>query len=315
MRTVPAPGLPTIRLATLAAVLVCATGCGEGDVRPVQTCTPEADWTDRTQPFHTITIDNANDFDRAHEQFAVSTDSARSGYAAYATWDACTLYLGFEGAALGPGTCDPDDADCAPVDVGASAHRYLTVYFNTDPLGDDGVDDPKDYGVPRPKLPFHAEYLFELRTDGRTEYEDGEARYHGNVQFYHARSDWGAGLMQEWKPLQPEGLTIGHGPAEGFVEVAVPLSLIGDPCAVELTGWVVDEQTDSGFGYWPPPLHQASPKAAHAGRSGLALADTLALDYWGFMLIDGQTPKASANLNRTRYDEVGECAYGVVHDA
>lgn len=300
MRTVPAPGLPTVRLTVLAAMLACATGCSEGDIRPVQTCLQGEDWTGRAQPFHTITIDNVNDFDREHERFAVSGLDPDSNYTVFATWDECTFYLGYEGAPFG---------------TEASAHRYLTVYFNTDPLGDDGVDEPKDYGVPRPRLPFHAEYFLEVRTDGHTEYKGEGPDYQGNVQLYHARGGWGRGLMRDWKPLQPEELTVGHGQGGGFVEIAIPLHLLGDPCAVEIVGWVVDEESDTGFGYWPPPVHHASPKAAQGSPSGLVLTDSLALDYWGFMLLDGQTPSADENLNRTQYDEVGDCAYGVVHDA
>ena len=303
-----------IRLAAVA-VAVWASGCGETDVRVLQACTQDGDYTDRSQPFHTITIDNVNDFSQEHERFAASNAHGQSGYAAYATWDECTLYLGFEGAAFGAGRCDPSNPGCVPADAGASAYRYLTVYLNIDPLSDDGVDDPKDYGVPRPKLPFHAEYLLEVRTDGHTKYDGERPDYHGNVQLYHAQSDWGAGLMQEWKPLQPEGLAVGHGQGGGFVEIAIPLNLIDDPCAVEVVGWVVDEQNDAGFGYWPPPLRHASPKAAHRAPSGLPLTDSLALDYWGLMLRAGQTPNARDNLNRTNYDDVGDCAYGVIHNS
>ena len=307
--------LLVLHVLALATVALAAAGCGEADVRPVQACSQKTDYTDRARPFHTITIDNVNDFDRDHERFVASSTGARSSYAAYATWDECTLYLGFEGAAFGAGHCDPSNPDCAPADAGASAHRYLTVYLNTDPLSDDGVDDPKDYGVPRPKLPFHAEYLLEVRTDGYTNYEDERPDYHGNIQLYHAQSDWGQGLMQQWKPLQPEGLAVGHGQGGGFVEMAIPRNLIDDPCAVEVVGWGVDEKHAAGFGYWPSPLHNASPKAAYQAPSGLPLADSLALDYWGLMLRDGQTPNARDNLNRTNYDDVGECAYGVIHNS
>lgn len=293
--------LYTLRTAALACALVSTAGCRESKVDPAEACTPDADHADRSQPPHTLVIDNADDFG-ASERFEVGSAAGdpTPGYAAYATWDACTLFLGFEGEALGSD---------------ASAHRYLTLYLNIDPLGEGGVDDPKDHGVPRPKLPFHAEYFLELRTDGRTTYPDGGAQYHGNVQLYHARSDWGAGMLQEWKPMQPHGLQIGHGRAEGFVEVAIPRRLLDDPCAIEVVGWIVDEATNSNFAFWPPPLSSPSPKAAHGEPSGLVLTDSLTLNYWGFMLDDGQTPNARQNLNRTDYDDIGDCAYGPIDNS
>lgn len=288
-------GRVACRLGAWAPVLVgvaVLAGCDLGDIRRQQSC---ADGRDSA----VVRIDGDNDFPTASARFPVG--SGRGGYTAYATWDACHVYFGFEGAAF--------------EEQGASPFRYLTLYVNVDPLGDDGVDGPRDYGPPRPKLPFKAEYLVEVRTDGRT---GADGRYEGNVQFYHARSEWQAGLMESWRPQQTDGIEVAANPTTGYVEVAVERALLGAPCAVEVVGWVVDREADANLGFWPEPLAQPSaqsgPERGGDGSGEFVLADSLTLNYLGFELEPGGTPNASVNLNRTTYATVGDCAYGVRYD-
>ena len=296
------------RLATSISSLLVLVGCGlsQQELRRAEGCDVRPDSSG-------IRIDGVNDFARS-ETFEIGSGRALAIHTAYVSWDECHAYFGFQGPALAAGSCA--GAGCGGHDRGASPFRYLTLYVNTDPLGDDGVLAPYDYGPPRPRLPFEAEYLLEVRTDGRPRSET-DSTYVGNVQLYHARSEWQAGLMESWRPQQTDRLDVAADPSTGYLEVAIERALLGDPCAIEVAAWVVDREADANAGFWPAPLPQPSARSGtERGEPSneFVLADSLTLNYYGFELGPDAEPNTTANLNRTNYQRVGECAYGTRYD-
>lgn len=305
------------------------------------TCSPDQDYSGRSLPYHSIEIDNGNGFNTTHEAFETSSPDAQTPYVAYATWDPCTLALGLTGSAVGAGDCA--GGDCAVVDQAESAYRYWVVYLDTDPQGAAGTLWPRELGPVPERLPFRADYLLEVRLDGVTQQVGDGMSYQGNAQLYTRTSDWRVGLEESWQSAGRDGLRIGDNSSSNFIELTIDREALGDPCAIQAVGWVVDTQADTLFAHWPPPRGMRfggrspqtgspddasaaadrapgsrsgrrdtsamrSPRGAAQGRSASARrptpADSLVLDVYGFMLTDGQTPNANGNLNRTDFSLV-----------
>lgn len=258
---------------------------------------PPADSTELQAPtFHTLSIDGQNGF---HPKMERTPAGPPPLYHGYATWDDCRLYLGYAGPALSSNRCPPGP-DCPVALRGASPHRFVSFYLDTDPLGEDGSIRPRRVSHRGHRLPFHADYLIEVRTDGRMVLtSQGKHRYRGNVQLYKNIDEWGAGLTRGWEPVGGQSLEIGQGREKGFLEVAVDRRVLGAPCAVEVLAWVTDTRRGARFGYWPPP------------DSVRSTPDSVALNYYGFPLVRQIRPGASVHLNRIDYSAAGtHCAQG-----
>jgi hypothetical protein len=217
------------------------------------TCSASADYSGRSMPFHEMVIDNGNGFNTTHESFPTSTPQAQTPYVAYATWDPCGLYLGLTGSAVGAGDCGEYDGDCPLYDRPESPYRYWLVYLDTDPQGQSGSRNPKGDRPGPSELPFAADYLMEIRLDGVTVPVGDGYEYQGNAQLYERSSDWRVGLEESWRPMGRDALEIGDNSSSNFIEVALDLGAIGDPCTVQAIGWVADSQADEAFAFWPPP--------------------------------------------------------------
>ena len=214
------------------------------------TCGTE-DFSGRSMPFHEMVIDNGNGFNTTHESFQTSTPQAQTPYVAYATWDPCGLYLGLTGSAVGAGDCD--GGECPVYDRPESPYRYWLVYLDTDPQGQSGSKKPKGERPGPSELPFAADYLMEIRLDGVTVPAGDGYEYQGNAQLYERASDWRVGLEESWQPMGRQALEIGDNSSSNFIEVALDLQAIGDPCMVQVLGWVADAEADEAFAFWPPP--------------------------------------------------------------
>ena len=217
------------------------------------TCSGSADYSGRSMPFHEMVIDNGNGFNTTHESFPTSTPQAQTPYVAYATWDPCGLYLGLTGSAVGAGDCGEYDGECPLYDRPESPYRYWLVYLDTDPQGQSGSKKPKGDRPGPSELPFAADYLMEIRLDGVTVPVGDGYEYQGNAQLYERSSDWRVGLEESWTPMGRGALEIGDNSSSNFIEVALDLGAIGDPCMVQAIGWVADSQADEAFAFWPPP--------------------------------------------------------------
>ncbi|HEV2146302.1 MAG TPA: hypothetical protein VGR37_02705, partial [Longimicrobiaceae bacterium] len=207
-------------------------------------CDRSQDYSGSSLPYHTIPIDNGNDFNTGREAFRTSTD-AQSGYTAYATWDPCALYLGYTGSAIGSGDCtDLSQPTCTVAGLPESPDRFLLYYLNTDPLGSRGTENAKSYGGQEWTLPFKADYLLAIRTDGESTPKGDSVVYVGNWHLYESREG-------EWTRVKEARVEIGDNSSSNFIELLLPLKELGSPCAVEVLGWVVDTRHDTSFAYWP----------------------------------------------------------------
>ena len=225
------------------------------------------DYSGRSMPFHEMVIDNGNGFNTTHESFGTSTPQAQTPYVAYATWDPCGLYLGLTGSAVGAGDCGEYDGECPLYDRPESPYRYWIVYLDTDPQGQSGSRNPKGERPGPSELPFAADYLVEIRLDGVTVPAGDGYEYQGNAQLYERASDWRVGLEESWRPMGRQALEIGDNSSSNFIEVALDLQAIGDPCAVQAIGWVADAEADEAFAFWPPPRGWKPPAHRDSSRT------------------------------------------------
>ncbi|HEV2150040.1 MAG TPA: hypothetical protein VGR37_21765, partial [Longimicrobiaceae bacterium] len=294
-----------------------------------ETCRNARSYTGAPRPYHTIRIDGENDFNPETERFETGT----AGYAAYLTWDECTLFVGYGGPALGDGECE--DGSACPVHLqGASAYRYLVLYLDTGPRGGKGAGGAEEFGLQDWTLPFRANYLIAIRTDGSlVDPARGEAAME-NVQVYQWTKIWSSTLRREWDAVGADMLTVRGNRRTGFVELGLDLSIVGSPCAVQTVGWIVDTEHHASFAYWPASaipvpvftiprdsvrvavFRSAADEAVPARDS--ARSDSVRrrpdplrlLHRFGFELVDGVAPNDLANLDRISYRRVGDCAEG-----
>ncbi len=235
--------------------------------------------------FRAERIDGSNGF-KSHEVFRTSTTAA-TGYDAYVTWDSTTLYLGLTGQDVGEPACAPGETaegePCPRYEQGEAPTKYLVYYFDTDPQGERGstnVSGLDGLGGLTWALPFRADYALTVRTD----YADS-----GEAAFY-ARDGGG------WTRQRVE-LDIDDNNGSKYLELALPRSALGAPCGLKVVGGIVDRAGGgASYAFWPY-------NAASAADSAGVVAGTEATlgHYYGFWLIDGQTPNASdgqANLDR-----------------
>lgn len=231
-------------LSALLSVLI-TVGCSTPKKRVADNeCGSNTDFSGRSLPFHTIPIDNGNDFNASREAFRTGTD-AQSGYTVYATWDPCAIYLGMTGSAVGSGDrTDLSVPTCTVADLPKSPDRHLLFYLNTAPRGNRGTERAKSYGVQQCTLPFRADYLLAVRSDGRSTPQGDSVVYVGNWHLYQAGEEG-------WTPVENARVKIGDNSSSNFIEMRVPLAAIGSPNAVEMAGWVTDTRHGESFAYWP----------------------------------------------------------------
>lgn len=265
--------------------LAASVGCSEASLEEAKAdgqCVNQADYTGRPYPFHTVAIDTQNSFSAETERFPTSLpDSA----AAYITWDRCHIYFGYEHPSFG---------------TPPAPHEYLVYYIDTDPLGDEGSDRGRALAR-APRLPFAADYLVTIRTDGATARAGSSRAFTRNAQLYKYSQKWNPGLMQSWEPWKQDALTVGGSRTTNFIEAALDRDALGQPCAIRVVGWIVNTARSERRGFWPPPP---------SGARQAPASDSLTMDYYGFPLTNRVQPNASANLNRIGYDVVGACARG-----
>jgi hypothetical protein len=269
----PARSLLALLLHATSIFAVLGAGCRE-------TSTPPAS-------FRGERIDGSNGF-KSHEVFRTSTTAA-TGYDAYVTWDSTTLYLGLTGQDLGEPACTPaetaDGEACPRYEQGEAPTKHLVYYFDTDPNGQGGTTEAAGSGATRWTLPFHADYYLTVQTD----YADS-----GIASFY-------AYSGGRWREQDVE-LDVADNDGSKFIELALPRSALGAPCGMKVIGWVADSAGGgASYAFWP---HNAA--AADADSAGVVEGAGGTLHhYYGFLLIDGQTPNASdgqANLDRPFFE-------------
>lgn len=330
----------------LAAAAVAASACDFSASKRMageSACQNARSYADAARPFHTVRIDGENDFDPATERFPTGTE----GYDAYLTWDECSLFIGYSGPALGAGDC-PAEGECPVERQGASPFKYLILYVNTGPRGGRGAGGAQHFGLQDWSLPFRANYLVAVRTDGSPVPGRGGEMVMENVQVYQWTKIWSSSLRREWDPVGARMVEVRGNQRTGFVEMALDLSAVGSPCAVEAIGWIADTEHHASYAYWPSralpvPVWTISPDSvrtaifrAAAGRPG-AVPDTGTADpaadsappppqardsarrppdplrllhRFGFQLVDSVAPNDPANLDRISYRRVGDCAEG-----
>jgi len=139
---------------------------------------------------HTITIDGVNDFTTASEQIATTS----ANYDDYVTWDATSLYLGFDGSDIAAGA--------------TGGQTFLFAYIDKDPGAGTGAIAGQEYGTQTPKFPngFGADY--ELAWNPGT----GSL----TLSIYQ---------MAQWVPLSTTSVNLMRGGS--FVEMSIPMSTVG----------------------------------------------------------------------------------------
>ena len=275
--------LPVLLVFFVGSALASLGLVGCVELREEQGCTNSADYDARNRPFHTIEVDTRNDFHGPSERFRPDADSTRM--TGYVSWDECRIYFGFKAPVFG---------------AKASPFRYLALYIDTDPLGDEGSVHARRLAetAPGPLLPFKADYLVEIRTDGRTMHTaDSTLAFQGNAQLFRRSRQWTAGLIRHWESAGDAALHIGLAGERSFVEFGLERRALDNPCAIQATAWITDTRRGARTHHWPP-------RALDTAR------DSPVTQYYGFQLLHGVDPNAQANLNRTAYNDVGECAFG-----
>jgi hypothetical protein len=167
---------------------------------------PDAALDAGTLPYrHTLTIDGANDF-AAGDTFATTS----AGYTAFVTWDATTLYLGYQGPDLDPTAPNTDS-------------KWVFAYVDVDPGAATGEAHSLIYNTQRATFPtgFGAEYYVRWKCDGT---------------FATIESGDGSGT---WTTI---AATVTSGRAGDFLELAVPLDTVGNPAVLGVETWMINEQ-------------------------------------------------------------------------
>ena len=200
--------------------------------------------------FHTISIDGTNDF-AGDETFATTS----GGYTAYITWDASTLYLGYDGNDVGSGS---------------SSTKWVLFYFDTDPqmtpTSGTGTTTGQQYNTQQPGLPFSANYHLRWKTDNSY---TNMGNWNGSAWDYGSGSGYWTGSANN---------------TGNYVEISVPLSDLGNPSQIYITSFMINEQDGGEWTYAGNPSDAFSdgydPDVAH---------------YYGFNLNSGVAPNAAGN--------------------
>jgi hypothetical protein len=151
-----------------------------------------------------ITIDGANDFDAITEKF--STTSSATGYYTYVTWNANSIYLGFEGG-----------------DVGADdVKKWILIYISTNTNDASGNKKGVGYNTQTPYLPFKAQYHLGLQLVNT-----------GGI----INESYGAGWAQSGWYTQAGNLYR----TGSYYEVRIPLSDIGNRSKYYITTLMIIE--------------------------------------------------------------------------
>jgi hypothetical protein len=209
----------------LAATLATAAACGGGnsvpDARPradaradaasgpdAPADAPPPDARPDANPLryvHTITIDGRVDFDAADHFLTTS-----AGFDFFVSWDDTNVYFGW----LAP-DIDPTGPDANT--------KWAFAYLDVDPGAGTGEVDSQTYNTQHVSFPtgFGAEYYLRWKCDATLttiEVSDGAGG---------------------WSQLAttPQFSNLGS-----YVEMAVPRTLIGDPAALGIASWMINEK-------------------------------------------------------------------------
>jgi len=172
----------------------------------------EADAGDSGAPYrHTITVDGTNDFDVADKLTTTST-----GYDAYVTWDATSLYVGYYGVDIGSG---------------ATTSKWVFVYIDVDPSASTGATTGEQYNHQRPKFPtgFSADYYYAWKTD------DSYAQFKK-----YATGAWSTATSTIAKARDS---------AKSFVDIKIPLADLGSPTKFSVVTMMMNEATSGEWSY------------------------------------------------------------------
>jgi hypothetical protein len=161
-------------------------------------------------------IDGDNDF-KPGEKFVTSSTS--TGYEGYIAWDSKNLYVGMAGNDIGPG---------------ATSKKWVLVYLDGATATTTGVkyaDGPVTGQTPA--LPFAAGYHVGLKTD----------------LSYTNKLKWDGG---NWVDASATLVPVAQR-KNSFLEVAIPLSAIGNPSTVKVHVSMINEQSGSEWTYSAMP--------------------------------------------------------------
>lgn len=161
---------------------------------------------------HTIVIDGTNDF-TTDESFATTT----AGYAAYVSWDADYVYIGYAGV----------DIDTQTVD---SATKWVFVYFDVDPGTGSGAIRGEQYNTQRPGFPsgFGAHSYYRWKSDDSFE----------GLQKFQSGDTW------ETDPTVVNAAVNGQ-----FMEVAIALTTLLSPSKLGIMMLMVNEKALGEYSY------------------------------------------------------------------
>ena len=289
--------------AALGGTIVSACGLADAGKVP-RSCRNSRDYAGDLRPYHSVSLDGGLEFSRL-ERFPTGSP----GYSAFATWDECTLYLGFTGPALGPGRCDdPSRPGCSAAELGGSPFRFLLVYLDTDPLGRRGTRGARAFGSLEWRLPFRADYLLAVRTDGYTERRGDSLAFVGNARAYRWTTLWSTSVERTWTGAEQLARRVGGEPGAGSVVIALDLEEIGSPCAVQVVGWIADTALGETFAHWPAAPAPDTLRTDPERREPEPEPDVQAAlpHYYGFVLDEGIPPASSLNLNRLAYPDCAD---------
>lgn len=204
--------------------------------------------------FHTILIDGVNDF-AADEEFTTSSGS----YAAYATWDANNLYLGYAGGDIGSGE---------------SSAKWMVWYIDADPHcgpnGGNGSSYATSFNSQNWALPFKADYFLQIRTD----------------EGLNQLNSWNGA---SWTAVTYTGAVFDNDGAN-FIELRLPLTDIGSPERIRILGYFINEQN---LGEW---TYASWPAVSLAGGDGYNRFGAF-YNWYEFALVDSMAPNAPANFS------------------
>jgi len=224
----------------LFLAVACASSNGDGDGNGIVDASfvdgrPGSDGSAGAYR-HTITVDGVSDFSGG-ELFATTS----AGYQAMVSWDADSLYVGYQG-------------DDIAVDAPDSASKWVLVYIDTDPSADTGAAQGETYNTQAASFPtgFRPDFYFRWKSDGTFD----DLRTFDDPAWSTA-ADLGAAV---------QGTTM---------EVAIPLSDLGSPSTLGIAAYMVNEKADGEWSY--AGLFNDSFTDGYA--PSLAIAHYLAVDF------------------------------------
>jgi len=157
-------------------------------------------------------IDGTNDFG-TDETFATTS----AGYTAFVAWSDSALFVGYQGDDIATTATDSDQ-------------KWVLVYVDVDPGNGTGAAVGEQYNTQEPGFPagFGADYYYRWKTDGTLE----------DLKSYAGGDSWTV-----------ESSSLGAAVSGTFVEVAIPLAMLGDPARVGIASLMLNEKPFSEWAY------------------------------------------------------------------